>query len=132
MKKWLVGAVIVFGLIIIIYLDKNEIIRWQPLSIIIAAIAAPFRLIMAILGNNAEEVRKRHEAIRQRETEYQTDIDRQVQDREQKISNLKKEIDIIDTRLELLQKRRQLVEEEVKKMSLKEMQEAGRKYFGAK
>jgi len=130
MKKWLIGIVIIVVISIIIYLDKNKIISWQPLSIIIAAIAAPFRLLMSIFGDKVQQIKDEHQKIRQTEAAYQQDIESQIQEREQRITNLKQEIDLLDTRIDLLKRQRELIDAEVKNMTLQEKQELGRKFLG--
>jgi septal ring factor EnvC (AmiA/AmiB activator) len=132
MKKWIIGFIIIIVLIGVVYLDKKGLLGWQTISIIVAAIAAPFKFLMGIFANKVEEIKKKHDEIRQQEAGYQAEIESKIQEREQRISNLTKELDILDSRIDVLKKQRELIDSEVEKMSLKELQEAGRKYFGTK
>ena len=132
MKKWLIGIAIIVVIGIIIYLDKNKIISWQPVSIIIAAIAAPFRLLMSIFGDKVQQIKDEHEKIRRTEVAYQQDLESQIQEGESKIANLKQEIDLLDTKIGLLKRQRELIDVEVENMDLKQRQELGRKLFGTK
>ena len=132
MKKGIIGFLIIIALLGIVYLDKKGLLSWQTMSIVFAAIAAPFKFLMGIFTDKAEEIKKKHGEVRQREVVYQSDIESKIQDREQRVVNLKKELDVLDSRIDVLKKQRALIDSEVEKMSLDELQKAGRKYFGTK
>ncbi|MFQ5606046.1 MAG: hypothetical protein ACE5HS_22465 [bacterium] len=131
MKKWLIGLLILGAIVAIVYLDSKGIIGWQPLSMLFAAIAAPFRLLMGIFGNKEEEIRRKHAAIRQQEAEYQSQLEGKILTHEQRVLALAREVEVLDARIEVLKKRRAQVDAEVDKMSVSQLQKAGKKYFGS-
>lgn len=131
MKKWLIALLIVLAIGAIIYLDQNNIIGWQPLSMIIAAIAGPFKLLLGFFGDKEAEIREKHAAIRQREAEYQSQLEGKISSSQKRIELISQEIEVIDQQLELLKKKRAQIDAEVERMSPEEKKAAFRKYFGS-
>ena len=64
MKKWLYILLFLAGVVIIVYLDQKAIIRWQYVAIIVAALAAPIRLMANILNDQENEIRNRQRLLR--------------------------------------------------------------------
>jgi uncharacterized protein YlxW (UPF0749 family) len=130
MKKWLLILLVGLAIIAVVYLDTKGIIRWQPLSILVAALAAPFRFLWGLFGNAEARIRKQHAEVREREAAYQEDLETRIQTREQRINELNREVEMLDAKLELLKTKRALVDAEVESMSLQQLRSAGQKYFG--
>ncbi len=132
MKKPIFVILLFLALIAIVYLVQSGIIAWQPLTIVAAAIAAPFKFIMGLFGNKEEEIRKKHAQLREQETSYQESLDTAIKGREREIGKLNKEVEILDSKIELLKKKRDLIDTDVENMSLEEIQKEWQKRFGSK
>ena len=131
MKKWMIPLLIILAFAAVVALDQSGIISWQPLSMLIAAIAAPFRLAMGIFANKEEDIRKKHEEIRRREVEFQTGLQSRIQKRERKIEALESKLGRLDTRLADLRQKRSQIDAEVDAMSAEELGDEGRRLFGS-
>jgi hypothetical protein len=130
MKKWLLALGIIILLVGAYLLNSSGIIRWQPLTMIIAAIAGPVKLFTSILGLNADKIRKEHEETRGQEHEYQAGIEGRVQTSTENIGRINQQIEVIDQEIDALRRKRELVERQVAEMSTREKQQAGQQYFG--
>ena len=130
MKKWLLALGLILLLVGAYFLHTSGIIRWQPLAMILAAIAGPVKLFTSILGLNAEKIRKEHEKTRAKEHDYQTGIEGRVQTSTENIGRINQEIEVINQEIDALRRKRELVERQVAEMSIEEKQQAGQQYFG--
>ena len=115
--------IIVVALIAIGYFyDKGYLhFKWQVLTIIFAALAAPFQMVMKWLqktGSPIEDIRNQHELVRSREKEYRDEIEGKIKEREQRLILMQKELELLDTKMELLKAKKERVEEDVKNMSI--------------
>ncbi|TDJ03754.1 MAG: hypothetical protein E2O76_00590 [Caldithrix sp.] len=106
MKKLMVGLCLVITIVGVIYLVQAGIITWQPLTMIIAAVAAPFKFIMSFFGNE-EKIRAKFADERAEERAQQTDFDTRIKQREERVGALRKEVEDIDAELQILRKKRQ-------------------------
>jgi len=131
MKKWIIIFLLVLGLVAIVFLVEKDIIRWQPLTIIVAAIAAPFKFILGLFTNQEEEIRKKHRIIRETEFTFQENLEKRIRQREKKVDLLKDEIEILDSELKILEKKRKLINSRGKGKSTEERQKEGQDLFGA-
>ncbi len=121
MKKWVIAILIILVIVAVVALNESGIISWQPLSMLIAAIAAPFRFVMSIFGDKESEIRERHAKIRQTEEEFQTGLQSRIQERERKIEAMESELGRLDTRLADLRQKRSQIDAEVGAMSAEEL-----------
>ena len=126
MKKLLFWVIVAIGIAALFYFLKD----WQPVSMIIAAVAGPFKFIYRLFGDSEEEIRKKHAEIRQREKGYQEKLESNIQVREQKIEELESQIALLDSKLTSLDERKAKIDQEVEDMSLDKLQEAGKNFFG--
>ena len=121
MKKWVIAILIILVIVAVVALNESGIISWQPLSMLIAAIAAPFRFVMSIFGDKESEIRERHAKIRQTEEEFQTGLQSRIHERERKIEAMESELGRLDTRLADLRQKRSQIDAEVGAMSAEEL-----------
>jgi len=129
MKKWIIIVIVVIGAVAIYFLIQNSW-TWQTLTMIGAAIAAPFKFIAGLFTDKEAEIRKKHEEIRAAEKLYQEDLESKIKQRESNIESLSKEVELLDAKLNALESKRALVNEKVEKMSLDELSREGRRLFG--
>jgi len=129
MKKWIFTIIIVLIAIAIFYAVSGGL-KWQPLTILFAALAAPLRFFAGLLGGSEEEIRKRHEVIREGELLYQKDLETKIRERQEAIQALEKEIELMDAKLVALEEKRARIHSEIKNMTIEERQKAGQDLFG--
>lgn len=126
MKKIFVGFFLILALAGVVYLVQAGIIAWQPLTMIIAAVAAPFKFIMGLFGSE-EKIRARFQAEREAEQAHQRQFDTTVAEREARAAALQREVEALDAKLSEL---KASVSSEVKKMSIKDKQQEGKDLLG--
>ncbi len=130
MKKVLYLSLLILLMALAFYLDESGLITWQPLAMIVAALAAPFRLVWNMINNSEEKIRKKHQQLRQRERAYQDDLESKIGMREKKIVKLDKQLERLEEQLEELERKRDRVAGVVERMNEDELKRAVWKYAG--
>ncbi len=129
MKKLIVGLFLIVAIAGVFYLVKTWVITWQPLTMLIAAVAAPFKFIMSLFGSE-EKIRDKFAAERAEEHAHQREFDEKIQQREERAAALRQEVDELDKKLAALKAERGSVSAEVKEMSTEEKQKKGKELLG--
>jgi septal ring factor EnvC (AmiA/AmiB activator) len=127
MKKWIFILVIIIVVGVLLYLKFD----WQVLTMIGAAIAAPFKFLAGLFGKNADQIRKEHEQVRQRETEFQERLEAGIRQKEEQIKLLEQEMSDLDIKIKELEQKKSEVDSKYNKMGLQELSEVGANYFGS-
>ncbi len=123
-KKLTIILIIIVAAVAIYFLESN----WQVLSMLAAGLAGPFKLIWGFFGGGKEEeIRKKHAEQREREKQFQRELESAIQVRQDRIASLEDQVTNLDTQLSLLEVKRARVDQEVEAMSIKELQKAGRR-----
>ncbi len=130
MKKVLYISVLILLMVLAFYLDESGLITWQPLAMIVAALAAPFRLVWNMINNSEEKIREKHERIRQREKQYQDTLESKIGRRERRIEELDRQLNDLERQVERLEQKRSEVERVVERMNEDELKRAVWKYAG--
>ncbi len=130
MKKLLYFTVLLLLMALAFYLDESGLITWQPLAMIVAALAAPFRLIWNLINDSEEKIRKKHEQYRQRERQYQEMLENKIGRREKRITELDQQLDDLQRQMEKLERKRSEVQKIVERMNEDELKRAVWKYAG--
>ncbi len=130
MKKVLYISVLILLMALAFYLDESGLITWQPLAMIVAALAAPFRLVWNMINNSEEKIREKHERIRQREKQYQDTLESKIGRRERRIEELDRQLNDLERQVERLEQKRSEVEKIVERMNEDELKRAVWKYAG--
>ncbi|HED11508.1 MAG TPA: hypothetical protein ENJ10_12525 [Caldithrix abyssi] len=130
MKKVLYISVLILLMALAFYLDESGLITWQPLAMIVAALAAPFRLVWNMINNSEEKIREKHERIRQREKQYQDTLESKIGRRERRIEELDRQLNDLERQVERLEQKRSEVERVVERMNEDELKRAVWKYAG--
>ncbi len=130
MKKLLYFVVLLLLMALAFYLDESGLITWQPLAMIVAALAAPFRLVWNLINDSEEKIREKHERLRQREKQYQDTLEDKIDQREKKIGELDRQLEDLQRQLEKLERKRGEVEKIVERMNEDELKRAVWKYAG--
>ena len=129
MKKLIVGFFLIVAIAGVFYLVKTGVITWQPLTMIVAALAAPFKFIMSLFGSE-KDIRDRFAKERAEEQAHQREFDEKIQQREERAAALRQEVDELDKKLAALKAERGSVSAEVKEMSTEEKQKKGKELLG--
>jgi len=130
MKRWLTILIIIVVIAGLFYLVQTKVLNWQPLTILFAILAAPFKLIIGLFKNEEEEIRKEHEETRSQEADRQTAIDNTVKENAQIIHESKVIIDGIDEEIKELKKEQEKVRESIENMNREQLREEGRNALG--
>ena len=117
MKKLLVWIVILGALVGLVVLVEKGVIRWQPLTMLAAVLAAPFRLLLGYFNDREQDISESHRLLRAEEAGIQRQMESEVTQRNENIAGLRSEIETLDTRLEELRRQRAAVSGEIEKMS---------------
>ena len=121
MGKWVIGILLVLAFAAIVALNQLDILSWQPLSMLVAALAAPFRLVLGAFTSKEDEIRKKHEKIRNAEADFQTDLASRIRERQQRIEALDEELEQVNDSISALKNKRARIDTEVDAMSSEEL-----------
>ena len=130
MKKLVIWLVILVAVAAVFYLVQKGVIRWQPLTVLVAALLAPFKFIAGLFGSDEEKIRERHRRTRARETEFQSAVEAEVQRREQRVESLHDNVQALDDELERLNQARETLAEEIEQASAAQLLARGRRALG--
>jgi chaperonin cofactor prefoldin len=133
--KWVIMLVIVSILVTLGILQTSHVIdiKWQGLSIVIAALMAPFKFLSSLLSSRQEKIdaiKSEHDLIRGQENDYQKQLEKRIQDREVKIEILNKQVDNLNSRVETLEDQTKNVDKKVDSMSINEKKQDFTELFG--
>jgi len=130
MKKLLIWIVILAAVAAVFYLVQRGVIRWQPLTVLVAALLAPFKFISGLFGSDEEKIRDRHRQTRAREAEFQTAVEAEVQRREQRVESMHDDVQALDDELERLNQARESLADEIERASAEQLLARGRRALG--
>jgi len=108
---------------------QSGVITWQPLTMLIAAVAAPFKFIMSLFGSE-EKIRAKFQAERDVEHEWQQDLEKRIKEREEREVKVLKEIEEIDAKLKKLEDEQSQIESKIADASPEDIQKKTRERFG--
>ncbi len=115
MKRWLIiGSVVFIALLIIGWLYTEgyfDNLSWQGLTMLLAALAAPFQFIFGKAKeiSKTEQILNENLQMRKQEKTHRTDYDEKIKEREQKIKELDKEIELLQSKIQLIDEKREKV-----------------------
>jgi hypothetical protein len=136
MKRWLmIIGITLAALILIGFLYDQGFMdfKWQGLTMIIAALAGPYQFIKNHIlqsSKSTQELIQRQEDIRVQELEHRTDFDIKVKASEDKIKELNKELEMINTRYEILEAKKRNIQSDINKLSIEEKQREAQDLLG--
>jgi len=102
---------------------------WQYLMMVLAGLAAPFKL-MGGFFENEKDIRTRFENERRREKKYKDDLEHSITQNTSEAEHLRKTIQQSEQRLKELEAERISSHKNIDQMSSNELVELGRNYFG--
>ena len=130
MKKLLIWLVILAAVAAVFYLVQKGVIRWQPLTVLVAALLAPFKFISGLFGSDEEKIRERHRRTRAREAGFQAAVEAEVQRREQRVERLHDNVQELDDELERLNRTRESLAAEIDQATAEQLLARGRRALG--
>ena len=130
MKKFLIWLVVLLAVAVVFYLVEQGVIRWQPLTVLVAALLAPFKFISGLFGSDEEEIRERHRRTRAQEAEFQAEVEAEVQRRELRVGRLNDDVRQLDDELERLNQARDSLADEIEQASAEQLLARGRRVLG--
>jgi septal ring factor EnvC (AmiA/AmiB activator) len=122
-RRWIIiGAIILVALLIFgLFYSQGYFsgVSWQGFTILAAALAAPFQFIFgkAKQMTQTENFLKQNEAKQKEEKVHREQYDQMIADREKKLKELDKDIELLKTKVELVDQKREKVHEEVQNMT---------------
>ncbi len=122
---------LIIGLLLIalvVYLNDSGLVTWQPLAIILAAIAAPFKFMMGLF--NDKNIHAKHQELREKEKKFQQDLDISVREHQKKIKSLDEKLARLENDIDTLDKKRSEVDNLVNNMDADAIRNAVWKYAG--
>ncbi|MCP4179060.1 MAG: hypothetical protein GY756_14975 [bacterium] len=114
-RRWLITiGIIVLALIVIGVLYENGMLnfKWQGLTMIFAALAGPYTAIKKIFfrDKRVEQMIKKHEDIKKEEIVHREVTDKQIAEKEKRIKDLNKELELAEKRLEVIEAKKKDVD----------------------
>jgi hypothetical protein len=139
MKNWkhLIWIAVIAALLIAIgyFYDKGFLhFKWQWLTILFATLAAPYRLFMKWIngsGDTVASITAQHDALQKQELDYRDTMEAQIKDREQRVALMQKDLDLMDTRIQLLQSQKAQVDSQIQNMSIDDKIKKVQQDFGS-
>lgn len=126
--KWIIVLVVIIAIGLLLYFGLD----WQVLTMIGAALAAPFKWVSKLLGGSkADAIRKEHQKVRQREQDFQEKLESGIQQKEETILQLEKKMAGLDIKIKELEEQESQINTKYKNRSLDELSEVGANYFGS-
>ena len=134
MKGWITVLVVIALLILVGYLQSIGYFNfdWKPLTILFAALAAPFKMLMNAFNgtDTVKDITMKHQKVREEEENYRKTLNAEIERRANAIHMLEKEVEVLDARIETLETRKAALSITVKNMTSEQKQEKFKELFG--
>lgn len=137
-KLWIIILVVVVLLAVVGFLyDQGyfEGITWQPLAMVLAAVAGPFQFIKQKLtsGNSEKRIQEsleEYNRIKEQELQEIAENEQKIRDSEDRLRQLRQQELEMQERMVELQKENEQIDAEVDSMEVDELREGLGKAFG--
>lgn len=136
MNRWVLTGVIVVALLVIIGVlyDQGafEGMQWTGWAIVVSALAAPYMAVKnALFGNKYQkDFVLKYKQMREETVQHRINLDQKIKEKEQRIAQLDKELELIDAKMNVLELKKKNVEKEVNLMSIDETKQEVQDLFG--
>ncbi len=136
MNRWLITGLVVLGLLVLIgvgydagLFSEYEGSTW---AMVLAALAAPYMAVKNFLFGNKDlkAFELKYKNLEQEEIKHRADLDARIQAKEQRVAELDKEIQLLDSKLEVLELKKTKVKKEVEDMTVQETKQELYDLFG--
>lgn len=135
-RNKVIATIVVLLILVVgfIFLQNSKYqITWQKLTIIGAALIAPFRYIFSLFSSDKEkitEIHEHHDLVREQEEQYRLQIEQKIQEKEKRVEILNQQVDIINSKIKNLEVQNDKIVDMVKNMSLEEKSNKIDELFG--
>lgn len=136
MNKWLIAGLIILGVLIIVGVayDQGAFdgMNGGGWAMILAALAAPYMAVKNFLFGNKhlKEFKDKYQALQKDEVVHRADLDSKIKAKEKRIAELDKELELLDSKLQVLELKKEKVSKEVKDLSIEDTKREVRDLFG--
>jgi hypothetical protein len=134
-NKWVIIGIIILVLILIgIGYDQGlfDNLDGSFIGIILAGLAAPYLAIKNwLVGDKFQrQFKERYDKMKSDEIIHRTDYDHKIMAKEKRIAELNREVQLLDSKLEVLELKKSKVEQSVKEMSIDSTKREAKDLFG--
>ena len=130
MKKLAIWLVLGAAVVVLVYLVDRGVIRWQPLTVAVAALLAPLKLLTGLFSSDEDEIRERHRRKREEEEAFQRAVEVEVERRARRVEDLRGEVQQADREVRRLREQREALAEDIADESAGELAERFRNAVG--
>ncbi len=136
MNKWVVVGLIVLAILIIVGVGYDQGLfggmEGSTWAMILAAVAAPYMAVKNFLfgGKDLKRFEEKYEALQKEEIKHRTKLDARIQAKERRVAELDREIQLLDSKLEVLELKKTKVKKEVDDMTIEQTQQEASDLFG--
>jgi hypothetical protein len=135
-NKWLITGLAVIGVLILVGVAYDQgmfdNISGGGFAMIIAGLAAPYLAIKNWLTGDRfrEKFRHKYDLMNQDEIKHREDYDKKIQAKEKRLADLQRDIELLDSKMEVLELKKKRVEQDVKSMTIEETKREVHNLFG--
>ncbi len=137
MKKWVVTGLIILAILIIVGVGYDQgwfgNLEGSTWAIILAAVAAPYMAVKNFLfggGRALKKFEEKYEALEKEEIKHRARLDVKIQAKEKRVAELDREIQLLDSKLEVLELKKEKVRKEVEDMTIDQTKQEVSDLFG--
>ncbi len=136
MKSWVVTALVIVGLLILVGIGYEQglfgDLAGSTWGIILAAVAAPYMAAKNFLFGNKDLKRfeKKYEELEREEIRHRASLDAKIQAKQKRVEELNREIELLDSKLEVLELKKSKIKKEVEAMTITETKQEVVDLFG--
>jgi hypothetical protein len=137
MKRWLViGGIVLVALLVFGWFYSEGYFNnfsWQGITILAASLAAPFQFLFGKAKDltKTEEFINHNLEVQKLEQKHREEYDKLIQEREQKMRDLDKEIQLLQSKVELVDQKREKIATEVSNMTPNEKIKEAQNLWGS-
>jgi len=128
MKKWIwfvVGIAALFLIVGFLYDQGLLNVKWEWLAVILAGMAGPYKVLKNFFSggtSKTDAILKRNETTKLEEAAHREEYDILINEKKAEIEALQKDIDLLDTKVQLLEEKKKNINKEVDEMDSDEIQ----------
>ncbi len=136
MNKWVLTGIIILLVLVAVGVAYDlglfEGITGSGMAIILAAVAAPYMAVKNFLFGNKElrQFEEKYQELRAVEVQHRSSLDVSIRAKEKRVAELDREIQLLDSKLEILELKKKKVKREVEDMTIEETKQEIVDLFG--
>lgn len=130
---WIVLGFVVLALALVVLSATGVIdLSWQDLSMIAAAVVAPFKMLFDQFGGKDEvdEIVDKQKQRQEEEKVHRQEMDVLIAEKTKRIEQLNQELEVQDAKLQVIEEKKKRVAIEVKSMTVEETKKEAQDLLG--